>query len=167
MIAKSIEKLLDILGQTPLILENLLDTIPPERYSLRRLPGKWSIHEQVCHLVDAQQVLIDRFRLFEQQEDPLIRNYEPSPGIDKEPYMHMNMEESLRNFPGIREKMLKMLGSYSPDYWQKQGRHENFSPYGTKILLMHCLNVDYAHLFSIEQLGLTKPGMEEGIMVLP
>jgi len=35
------------------------------------------------------------------------------------------------------------------------------------LLLTHTLNVDYAHVFSIEQLGLTRRGLESGIMTLP
>ncbi len=155
------------MSNTPLHLENLLSDIPDFRFRERRLPGKWSIHEQVCHLVEAQQVLIDRFELFESMENPLIRNYNPDGADEPDRYLHMNMDDALRRFPMIRQDMVEWLSSLDDSFWEKRGRHEAFEPYGTKILLMHCLNVDYAHLFSIEQLGFTKPGMEEGIMTLP
>ena len=155
------------LSNTPLILRNLLSTIPEEKYKLRRIPGKWSIHEQVCHLVDAQQILTDRFKLFENFETPIIKNYEPSSQHEKDKYMLMNMEHALEQFPVLRKSLIETLRAYPEKFWDKKGLHESFEPYGTRILLMHCLNVDYAHLFSIEQLGLTKPGKEKEIMTLP
>ena len=163
----TVKTILDSLSNTPRILENLLSAIPEKRYRKKRLPGKWCIHEQVCHLVESQWILIDRFRLFEKSENPYILNYDPASDDDKEKYMQMRMKDSLFRFPGVRKDMINMLTQHPPSFWDKTGKHESFEPYGTRILLMHCLNVDYAHLFSIEQLGLTKPGMEDGIMVLP
>lgn len=63
--------------------------------------------------------------------------------------------------------MISQLKSYDNSYWDKEGRHDAFAPYSTKILLTHAINVDYAHLFSIEQLGLTKPGLENEILTIP
>ena len=33
-----------------------------------------------------------------------------------------------------------------------------------QLLLRHTLNVDYAHIFSVEQPGLTRRGLEQGMM---
>ena len=162
-----INTIFNSLAATPLILQNLLSSIPPEKYKLQRIPGKWSLHEQVCHLVDAQQILIERFKMFEVQDNPYIKNYDPGTPVDSDKYLKMNMEVQLNRFPAIRSGMIEMLRGYPEIFWSKKGTHENFEPYSTKILLIHCLNVDYAHLFSIEQLGLTKPGKEDEIMVVP
>jgi hypothetical protein len=145
----------------------LIDQIPEDLFTIRRIEDKWSIHEQVCHLVEAQEILEGRFRLFEESESPFIASYSPPEDRGADYYMTLNMEEELAKFPVIREDLLRMLRGYDSAYWEKQGGHEVFTPYNTKLLLIHTLNVDYAHLFSIEQLGLTKRGLEGGIMTLP
>ena len=63
--------------------------------------------------------------------------------------------------------MVATLRAFPDAYWQRTGRHTGFTPYSARILLTHALKVDYAHLFSIEQLGLTKPGLEADIISVP
>ena len=158
---------IDCLEKTPVILGFLLSQIPDDRIRLRRITDKWSIHEQVCHLTEAQSVLVDRFRQFENEKNPLIAAYNPPMDRSDTYYLEMNMASELERFREIRSKMVNMLRRLPEQYWNLQGRHAGFSPYNTKLLLTHALNVDYAHIFSIEQLGLTKPEFENEIITLP
>jgi len=164
---KEVTSIIECLERTPIILSNLLQQIPEGLYQTRRIARKWSIHEQVCHLVEAQSILTDRFRQFETEVNPLIKSYNPA--VERSPsfYLELNMQAELNKFPAIRAEMVKMLKGFDPVYWDREGRHEAFSPYNAKILLTHAINVDYAHIFSIEQLGLTKPGFENEIMTIP
>lgn len=162
----NVKNIISCLEKTPGILINLLNQIPEELYRKRRVSQKWSIHQQVCHLVDAQKILIERFQKFETKVTPHIKNYAPE-GIKEDYYLDFDMSEELSKFPIIRDDMVKMLLNFDKDYWIKTGTHDLFSPYNTQILLSHTLNVDYAHLFSIEQLGLTKEGFESDILTIP
>lgn len=164
---KEINYIINCLEKTPVILSYLLSQISEELYRIRRVEHKWSIHEQVCHLVDAQKILIERFMKFEKDKNPHIKSYDPASTGSRDFYLGMNMKDELRKFPSIREKLIKMLRSYDVGYWDLCGTHECYSPYNTKILLTHSLNVDYAHMFSIEQLGFTKPGCIDSIMTIP
>ena len=164
---KEVNYIIDCLERTPTILRNLINHIPEDLVKIRRLEDKWSIHEQVCHLVDAQDILMGRFRQFESEDNPLIKSYTPPEGRDSDHYLQLDMHEELNKFPSIRKEMLQMLRSFDISYWQRQGRHDVFNPYNTVLLLTHSLNVDYAHMFSIEQLGLTKTGFEHEIMTIP
>jgi hypothetical protein len=164
---EQIHHLIQGLEGFPVILMGLLDKIPHQRIRARRLPGKWSIHEQVCHLIEAQAILMGRFRQFETESNPLITSYHPPADRPADHYFGMDFREELGKFPGLRSEMVAMLRGFPPAYWECQGRHEAFHPYNTRILLTHALNVDYAHLFSIEQLGLTKDGLEDEILTIP
>ena len=163
----TVSYIIDCLERTPAILQTLICQIPDDLYKTRRVEDKWSIHEQVCHLVEAQEILKGRFRKFEREENPLIKSYLPPEGRDSDHYLNLDMQEELEKFPVIRKEMIEMLKGFDETYWSRQGRHEAFDPYNTVILLTHSLNVDYAHLFSIEQLGLTKEGLEHEIMTIP
>ncbi|MFY0642848.1 MAG: DinB family protein [Bacteroidia bacterium] len=162
-----IDHIINCLECTPVILNTLLESIPQELYKVQRVNNKWSIHEQVCHLVDAQEILINRFKQFELEESPTIKTYDPPADRSSNHYLNLNMENELQRFPALRKSMTSMLKGFAPSYWDKTGKHVAFTPYSSKILLIHSLNVDYAHLFSIEQLGLTKEGLEEEILTIP
>jgi hypothetical protein len=162
-----ISYIIDCLEKTPVILKSLLSQIPSELIRARRVKDKWSIHEQVCHLTEAQGTLIGRFRQFENEQDPLIEAYEPEEERPDTYYLDMDMNVELEMYVEIRAEMVSMLRGFPEEYWDQQGRHDLFSPYNTKLLLTHALNVDYAHLFSIEQLGLTKPEFEDNILTIP
>ena len=162
-----IKRILDSLENSPVFLRMLLDEIPEQRYREVRIPGKWTIHEQVCHLVDAQQILIDRFEQFRTEKNPFIRSHSPQADRPVDIYRNMDMNKALEDFPGIRKNMLEKLRREEDSFWTLKGSHDAFEPYNTKLLLIHCLDADHTHFFSIEQLGLTKAGLESDIMVLP
>ena len=77
------------------------------------------------------------------------------------------MKVEMDKFNRLRVEMIEMLRGFDTNYWSLKGEHEIFTPYNTRLLLTHTLNVDYAHIFSIEQLGLTKTEFEDGIMTTP
>ena len=159
--------IIDCLEKTPVILKFLLGQIPDDRIRTRRVKDKWSIHEQVCHLAEAQGILIHRFNQFENEQDPLIKTYDPPTDRPETYYLEMDMSSELERFTKIRSEMVDMLRGHPEQYWNLQGRHDGFSPYNTKLLLTHSLNVDYVHIFSIEQLGLTKPEFENEFITIP
>lgn len=159
--------LIECLERTPVILANLLKHIPQEIITEQRVNGKWSIHEQVCHLTEAQEILIERFQIFEKEENPLIKRYEPPIDQATDYYLNMDLKAELDRFKQIRNNMVLMLRAFDEEYWSLTGRHEVFTPYNTQVLLSHCLNVDYAHLFSIEQLGFTKNDFTKEILTIP
>ena len=164
---KQVPIIIDQLEKTPIVLRALLDHIPRHRYREQRLAGKWTLHEQVCHLVDAQDILVGRFKRFEREVNPHISAHDPAEDQDRDYYLDMDLDAALARFPRIRKDMVEMLRSYPDPYWTRAGSHDQFEPYNTQLLLNHCLAADYSHIFSIEQLGLTKDGHEAEIMVLP
>jgi hypothetical protein len=164
---KHVPIIIDQLEQTPVVLGALLGQIPRSRYTEKRLPDKWTIHEQVCHLVSAQDILIERFRKFEREEKPHISSHDPARDQAEDFYLRMDFEESLARFPMVRKRMVGMLRAFPQSYWSRTGTHDAFDPYNTQLLLNHCISADYSHIFSIEQLGLTRDEHRSEIMVLP
>ena len=146
------ETLIEILSQTPTVLHHIIAEIPTDRLNTRRFKKHWSVTEWLCHLIDAQDVLINRFKQFEVEIDPLIADYEPPPQSDTR-YHDRDFTNAMNQFTALRAKTISWLRTFDEAYWDRCGRHASFSPYGTRILLGHMVNVDYAHLFSIEKIG--------------
>jgi hypothetical protein len=161
-----IHSIISCLETTPSILNYLLNQIPRKLFEVRRIKNKWSIHEQLCHLVEAPGILMQRFEKFKTEKNPLIKSYNPGSKRSPTYYLKLNMKVELDKFPIIREEMIQTLRNYDKSYWNLKGRHEVFAPYNNKILLTHTLNVDYAHIFCVEQLGLTKAAFENEIITI-
>jgi uncharacterized damage-inducible protein DinB len=149
----TVPTLIELLSQTPIALQHLLTQIPPDRHNVRRVETQWSVKEWLCHLIDAQDVLMARFTQFETTDDPLVADYEPPPESDTR-YSDREFAAAVAEFADVRAASIDKLRNYDEAFWTKGGRHQSFSPYSTQTLLGHMLNVDYAHLFSIEQIGL-------------
>lgn len=172
-----VNSLIDGLEKTPDLLEHLIKQIPEFRLKQHRVSGKWSIHDQVCHLVDAQHILLHRFKQFEVEDHPVIKSYNPDienpasghPVLEQagSDYEKRDLNEQLAKFREMRSSMVRQLRSYEENFWQKEATHEGFDPYNARLLLTHCLHVDFAHMFSIEQLGLTRDEFAHEIMTLP
>lgn len=74
--------LIKLLSQTPVVLQHLPAQIPADRHDTRRVESQWGVNEWLCHLIDAQDVLMGRFTQFETEKDPLIADYGPPPQSD-------------------------------------------------------------------------------------
>lgn len=95
---KEVSYCIECLERTPVILNHLLSQIPESRYTEKRVATKWCIHEQVCHLVDAQKILIERFKQFEREKNPLMKSYHPPTGQYSTHYFDKDMKTELARF---------------------------------------------------------------------
>jgi len=146
-------EIISLLSQTPNSLNFLLQQIPAEKLDLRPNGNTWSAKEWLCHLVDAQDVLMDRFIQFEKEKNPQIKNYEP-PTDNR--YKNGDLNNAVKQYQSKRAEMIRKLSAKTDEFWELSAEHESYTPYSSKVLLIHCLNVDYAHLFQIEQIALGK-----------
>jgi 2-polyprenyl-3-methyl-5-hydroxy-6-metoxy-1,4-benzoquinol methylase/uncharacterized damage-inducible protein DinB len=144
------------LCQSPRLLSALIDNIPKEMLKVRRIPGKWSIHEHACHLADVQPMLIERLRRFKQEERPVFTPYIPGKTVPDDHLLKMDLAEMLSQFASDRIELLTLAGTFREDIAEKQGVHDEYSQYTPHILLRHILMHDYLHMYRIEKLWLTK-----------
>lgn len=144
------------LRQTPAILGTLLEAIPAQSRSLRRIPAAWSIHEHACHLAEVQPMLCDRFRRFLAEAEPTFTPYLPGQ-VDSDAHLAaMDLGEAVPQFTRFREEMLQLIQDQGPAFWSKPGHHPEYLHYTPGILLRHILMHDHAHLYRIEELWLTR-----------
>lgn len=152
-----IPELLAGLGTTPKILREFVRTIPRERLDLRRGEGFWTIAEHVSHLAQVQQMLLDRFRRFVQEEHPVFIPFIPGreeDGPSTPP--RLDTEESLHLFEQCRSQQLALLRSAGGDIWQRTASHPEYAHYSLYILTRHVLMHDHWHMYRMEELWLTK-----------
>ena len=150
--------LIDGLSNSPLILKEFLKQIPKEELKVRRIPGKWSIHENACHLAIAEEMIFERFQRFEADAKPTFNPYIPGKTTPSDDLIDLDLEACLKGYQHIRSEMVKLLESYSEDIWAKKGTHPQYKQYDAHILMRHTLMHDHFHMYRIEELWLTNDG---------
>jgi len=125
-----INKKIEILAAAPDLLEELISEVPEEIRKVRRIKGKWSIHEHACHLAEAQRMIIGRFKRFKQ-------------------------EKKLADFRKNRLVMIDILKNYTSEDWHNEGSHPEYTSINPLLWLRHVLMHDHFHMYRIEELLLT------------
>ncbi|HVP35777.1 MAG TPA: DinB family protein [Terriglobales bacterium] len=143
------------LKQSPAIFKNLLTQIPSELLKVRRIPGKWCIHEHACHIATGDQAgFIDRFKQFINEQRPKIK---PLSGESFPPdyLIEMDLNEALDIFFEKRKELVNLVNSADTSIWTKEAEHPEYQIYTPYIMLRHRLMHDYFHMYRIEELWLT------------
>ncbi len=150
------EKIIDMLKNTPEILKGLVSEIPKGMLKLHRIPGKWCIHEHAVHIGAVQHMLIERLRRFMDEERPEFAAYIPGTTTDPDELKKMDMRDTLNEFEKTRKEFVGMLKNLTESQWQKEGDHTKYSAFTPYIMARHVLLHDHTHMFRIEELWLVK-----------
>ena len=124
-------EILVCLEQSPTILNNLIAAIPVELLKNQRIPGKWTIHEHACHIVAAQPMLIDRFRLFLNDKEPVIKPYIPGKTEPDDDLLDLDLHATLNRFPGLRSELIRTAKTYTDKHWTRRAEHDEYIEYTT------------------------------------
>jgi hypothetical protein len=152
-----IPELLAGLRATPIILREFVSTIPKNKLDLRRGDGFWTISEHVTHLAQVQQMLLDRFNRFMNEERPEFIPFIPCKGEDQPAIPgKTDIESALRQFEQCRNRQLALLEKADIAIWQRTASHPEYDQYSLSILTRHVLMHDHWHMYRIEELWLTK-----------
>ena len=121
------------------------------------IPGKWTIHDQVAHLVSYQPVFVHRIKTILQEHIPRFERYI----ADHDPAFEACRKESthalLLKLNSDREALKELLNSIKQTDLQRLGLHPKFGQMNvvewTEFFLLH----EAHHLFAIFQLAHPSP----------
>ena len=151
----TIDDKLDIIAQTPFILNELVGEIPLDLLKVRRITGKWCIHEHVCHLFEAQEMMRERFKTFKAVKNPTFTHYLPGSNVETDKLLDMDMKQALLGFSEERMELVKFLKTFNAGDWYNAGKHPEYTSYTPFIFLRHIMMHDHLHMYRIEELWLT------------
>ncbi|MEM9324302.1 MAG: DinB family protein [Bacteroidota bacterium] len=149
-----LRSIVDCLEKTPEILIQLLDDIPKAVRHDQRRKGKWSIHENACHLAQAEVMIHDRFRVFEVEARPVFEPYIPGETFEQD-LRSLDLEGELVGFQVLRAQTVDQLRQFTPDIWAKSATHPQYRIYNPGILARHTLMHDHLHMYRMEELWLS------------
>jgi len=146
---------LQILAQAPDLLEELLSEIPFDLLKAHRIKGKWSIHEHAVHLPEAQEMIIERFKRFKQEKNPVFTPYLPGDTVSDAYLIDLDLGASLEKFRTGRKELIQLLKKFDDTHWKNEGVHPEYSSINPLLWLRHVMMHDHFHMYRIEELWLT------------
>ena len=148
------DRYLAILRSTPERLKAVLAGVAKRLLIWRPAPGKWSIHEIVCHLRDAERDgYLLRYTKILGENGPTFPDVDGDKLALERQYDRLNLREVLRDWRAARKEVLALLKKVTPEQWQWMGTHEAAGPMSLETILQRqAVGNDEAHLGQIENI---------------
>ncbi len=107
----------------PAALRRAVSDLNAEQLLARPVPGKWSILEVVCHLVDSEQAWCHRMKRVIAEPKPLLIGYDESRFASELAYHERDLEQELALLEGMRQQMAPILRTLPEAAWAFTGVH--------------------------------------------
>ncbi len=147
----TLDQLLQQYEQGALQLRAVVRNARPDQLSLHPVPGKWSIHEVVCHIADFETVCADRLKRVLVEDNPTLFDADPDVFAAGLHYEHRNVEEELDLIAVVRKQMARILRQTDVEDFQRTGVHSKAGPLTLETLLERITRHIPHHLPFIEQ----------------
>lgn len=123
----------------------------------RPAPGKWSIHEIVCHLADVEVVNSWRYRkvLANEALGPTAWSQDQWAGAHQ--YRRQDFRLTLEQFRSLRARNLALLGAVGKKAWSRPVAHSGTGRLNAGEILGHMAHHDVNHL---EQIARIRRGLK-------
>ncbi|MDL5047350.1 DinB family protein [Oscillatoria amoena NRMC-F 0135] len=119
------QNLIDVLRSSVLLTDSLIRSIPETKGEYRYAPGKWSIKELLCHMLDAERIFAYRALRFARKDQTELH------GFDEQRYApHANAHSRTLNrladeFKRLRAATLDLFESFTPEMLACSGKANN------------------------------------------
>jgi DinB superfamily len=143
---------LETLGTTAGRLKAALTGVPRRILLWTPAPGKWSIHEVVCHMRDMErEAYLERYRRILAEDNPTLPDVDGDRRAIEGGYRSLKLPEVLRDWRGLRKECLRALKGAKGSQWERIGTHETAGPVSMNDLVARqAVGNDSAHLAQIE-----------------
>lgn len=143
------EELIIIMNNTPAILRHV--TAPPGSEALRRRPSDdaWSPIEIAGHLLDTEQIELERIALIQAEDTPLVESVDERAMVEAANYQDQSMDEVLSTFESLRAQRINLLESLDESVWERSWHFAGFGPVTLEQHTGHLCKHDVVHITQI------------------
>jgi uncharacterized damage-inducible protein DinB len=147
-------RLLEVVKSTPDRLKAVLAGVPRKLLMWRPAPGKWSIHEIVCHMRDAERLgYLHRYTEIVAKDNPTFPDVDGDALALEGQYRRANLRDVVRDWRTARKACLAVLRKVKTSQWTRSGMHATAGPMSLETVLQRqALGNDEAHLAQIEDI---------------
>ena len=113
-------------------LKAALAKVPAEARTWRPGPGKWSVHEIVCHCADSETNAAARIRYLAAEDNPIIAGYDQDAWARRFDYHALPLDAALAAVEGVRGLTAALLRRLPAEAWLREGRHTESGRYAAE-----------------------------------
>ena len=110
MSASDRSRRIDQYAQGPERLRQALNRVPDGMVKWRPAPGKWSVHEIVCHAADSEVNAYARLRYLLAEKDPVIVGYDQEEWARRLDYHAHPLDTALLTVEAVRRRGVPLFG---------------------------------------------------------
>ena len=144
---------LAILSGSPEKLEALTLPLSDEKRRRPEAPGKWSVHDVVQHLADAETAFLWRTRLIcAEGKTPTLQGYDQDRWASQLRYQDGAFEDVLEELVVMRRRNIRLLRSLSPSDLERTGQHVERGPESLGLMQLLMAGHDLVHRKQIERI---------------
>jgi uncharacterized damage-inducible protein DinB len=103
-------------------LTKAIEGLSPEQMKLVIEEGKWTIYENVIHVVDAELVYAERIKRVIAEDAPVFLPFDQDLWTTQLNYHQSNIKDYLELFRLTRVTVASLLQEQDPSIWEKRGR---------------------------------------------
>lgn len=118
----------------------------------RPAPGKWSIHEIVCHLADTEVANAWRYRKVLAEDEVGLTAWDQDRWAAGHRYRRQDVRLALEQFRILRARNLALLRTVGRKMWARTATHPTFGTLSAGQMLVHLAHHDANHLGQIERI---------------
>jgi uncharacterized damage-inducible protein DinB len=146
----------DRLNSQHLTVKGLVKTLDKETIDKKPDPGKWSIRENIAHIVGYHQVFLARMNKISAGNNPYFDRYSADNDPDFRKWQQMNTRELLIHLEENRNEVNVYVLKLESDDLKKQGTHQKFGTMNVVEWLEFFLLHEAHHIYTIFKLLRTK-----------
>lgn len=129
----------------------------------RAAPGKWSIHEIVCHLADTEVANAWRYRKVLAEDEVGLTAWDQDRWAAGHQYRRQDLRLALEQFRILRARNLALLRTVGRKAWSRTATHPTFGTLSAGQIIVHLVHHDVNHVGQIERIRNTlRPGRKPG-----
>lgn len=111
-------------------LMQALQTMPREMWQFKPAPEKWSIHEIIVHIADAELHSACRLRAFLAEPGKTVMGYDQDAYATKMKYHDHSVATALDLFRLIRQTNVSLLRQIDDSVWKNTVNHSDYGSMG-------------------------------------
>ena len=129
MTANERQRLIERYERGPKLIKDALAKVPPEALTWRPGPGKWSVHEVVCHCADSETTASVRIRFLIGEDNPTIVGYDQDRWARRFDYHGLPLDLALRQLETVRAWTADLIRRLPEAAWSRAGTHTESGHY--------------------------------------
>jgi hypothetical protein len=152
---------INALANAPAVIVPLVREVPREVLKRRPARGRWSAHEHACHLADVHALFFKRLEQFLSEGRPRIEPFDPGTQRPDGELLEVDLNDALARFTDDRRRLVARLRELTPEVWQREADHDEYSHYTFLIMFRHLALHDFLHAYRVEELLLKSDWNDE------